>query len=90
MLSYINELLNKPTSYLEVEEDIKDVKDLYFEITQFMDNIGNMDDAFPVCYGYERKLGYVMKVSEGCAIKWDGIIYCEGDVLGVVKDKEMI
>lgn len=55
-----------------------------------MDNVKNMDDAFPIEYGYQRKTGYVMRVAEGCAVKWNETMYCEGDVLGVIKDKEMI
>ena len=78
------------SSYLQVDEHFKDVKELYFAVVQFMDNIGTLDDAFPITYGYERKMGYIMRLAEGWAIKWNETMYCEGDVLGIVKDKEMI
>jgi len=82
--------VENPTTYLEIEEDINDVKELYFEIEKFIEKLKNIDNGVGISCYYSIKDGYILKVSEGCAIKWLNKIYTEGEVLGIIKDKEMI
>ena len=88
-------------TYLEVTEDIADIRDLYFAIKEFMQQqqLINMDNKVPVSYYnssgpisccYSTKKGYIIIVTVGCVVKWLDKIYTEGETLGIIKDREMI
>lgn len=91
-------------TYLEITENIDDVKDLYFAIQKHLTDMDKVAaehyegcnlSAGPVILGpisccYNTKKGYIMIVTTGCVIKWLGEIYTEGEILGIIKDREMI
>jgi len=81
-----------PSTYLEVNENIKDVSELYDKVVEFMDEIENVDHEVPISHCMTTEWGKTPKpksrfkivVNARCAIKWLGKIYIEDEILGTI------
>lgn len=82
-------LLNdEECNYLEITEDVDDIQLLDHLIITFL-AAKEVKVFSPIKYNYYDKC-YTAFVANSYVIKWNNKIYNAGDIIGTIKDREMI
>lgn len=84
-------LNNSKYMYLEITEDIDDIQILDHLIMRFLSTEKGSMCFGPIGYNYnDNDNSYIAFVTDNWVVKWNNIMYDAGDIIGTIKDREMI